>query len=122
MFVAATVESSETTESLWNCVKKKPGAPHFLFLSLHHGKTEVVVWKRANGDLVGGKKEKCETQIYGLLAMLNYCKVSAYSCICQKEKKEWEKTNLSWSSTKTCSKDKMTRYYNVMNKQPHNNN
>lgn len=50
MFVAATVESSETAESLWNHVKEKPGVLHFLFLtfpvfslslSLHQG---IVKW------------------------------------------------------------------------------
>lgn len=63
MFVAATVESSETSESLWNHVKKKPGAPHFLFLtfsafflSLHHGKTVVMMWKRVYGEFVGGEE------------------------------------------------------------------
>lgn len=97
MFVAATVESSETTESLWNHVKKKPGAPHFLFLSfsafflsLHHEKTEVVMWKCVYGEFVRGKKKKkWETQIYGLLAMLNYCKVHIH--VSAKKKKEMRK-------------------------------
>ena len=73
-------------------LKKKPGAPHFLFLTfaafffllLHHGETEVTTWSVCVcvcvfvcvcvcvcASVCGENKMK--KHIYGLLAMLNCC-------------------------------------------------